>query len=163
MHRIALLIPAFLGMTGVIGCASVRSRNADFSQFQNAQNLELSDFGPGADRTESRSATIQDPKTIAEVNAVLNSHSARWQPVPWTPPAPRFTLSAIRDGQLVDWLWFDVPAGKEGKAYVQMKFPHGGTYFTYISRADFDKLLKLFGALQSGTDEVATRQEALNH
>jgi hypothetical protein len=145
MYRIAVLIPVFLVVTAAIGCAAVRGRKADFSQFQTAQSLKLSDPGPGSDRTEKRSATIIDPKTIGEVNAILNSPAARWQPVPWTPPAPRFTLSAIRDSQLVDWLWFDSPAGKDGKAYVQMKLPHEGMYFTYISRVDFDKLLVLFG------------------
>jgi len=152
MQRITLLIPLFLGITPAIGCAAVRSHSADFTQFEKAQSLKLSDPGPGADRTHERFATIKDPKTIAEVNAILNPSGARWRPVPWTPPAPRFTLSAIKDGQLIDWLWFDLPSVDEGKAYVQMKFPHDGMYFTYISRADFERLLRLFGSLQREKD-----------
>ena len=147
MYRIAVLISVFLTATVAIGCAAIRNRDADFSQFKEADRLRLSDPGPGADRTEKRFATVKDPRTIADVNAVLNSVAVDWQPVPWTPPAPRFTLLAMKNGQYIDWLWFDVPTGKERKAYVQMKLPHAGAYSTYISEANFDKLLKLFGVL----------------
>jgi hypothetical protein len=163
MHRTTLLIPALLGLTAPIGCTTIRSHNADFSQFQQAESLMLSDHGPGNDTAEKRSATIKDFKTIAEVIAIFNSSNAHWQPVQGDRPVPRFTLSAFRDGHLADWLWFGAPAGKEGNVYVQMKFSRGEICFTYISQADFDKLLKLFGTLQSGTDAVANRQEALNH
>ena len=145
MYRIALLTSVFLAATAAAGCAAIQRRNVDFTNFQTAQSLRLSDPGPGAERSVKRSATITAPKPMAEVNALLRSVAADWQPVPWTPPAPRFTLFAIKDRHATDWLWLDVPTGKDRKAYVQMKLPGGGAYFTYISEADFDKLLKLFG------------------
>ncbi len=147
MPRLTTLVLLFLAIAVPIGCTTVRSTSykADFNQFQRAESLMLSDHGPGVDTTEQRSATIKDFKLIAEVNAVFNSPNAHWLPVQGTPPVPRFTLSAFRDGHLADWLWFDVPAGKEGNVYVQMKFPRGLICFTYISQADFDKLMTLFG------------------
>ncbi len=148
MYRVGLLTSVFLTATTAAGCAAIQKRNVDFTNFQTAQSLRLSDPGPGAERSVMRSATITAPKTVAEENALLRSVAADWQPVPWTPPAPRFTLFAIKDGQATDWLWFDLPTGKDRKAYVQMKLPGEGAYFTYISEADFDRLLRLFGVLE---------------
>jgi hypothetical protein len=42
--------------------------------------------------------------------------------------------------------------GTTRKAYIQMRLPHAGAYFAYISGTNFDKLLNLFGVLEWGND-----------
>jgi hypothetical protein len=132
-----------------LGNAGIRTRTADFSKFYAAQRLKLDDTGRGGgDRSVKRSVTISDPRTVAQVNRLLRSVAADWKPVPWTPPFPQFTFFAVKDEKVTDWMWFDAPSGESGRAYVQMKLPGAGMYYTYISEKDFDRLLILFGVLE---------------
>jgi hypothetical protein len=143
LQRILEVLLALSVVTTTLGCAG--TRNADPRAFYAAERLKLDDCGCGADKSVKRSVTISDPRTVAEVSGLLLSVSAGWKPVPSTPPASQFTLFAIRDDKLTDWLWVDAPSGDNGRAYMQMKLPGAGMYFTYISEKDFDTLLKMFG------------------
>jgi len=66
--------------------------------------------------------------------------------MPWTPPFPQFTLSALKDDKVTDVMWLDAPPNENSQGYVQMRLPSAGMCYRQISAKDFHQLLKIVGA-----------------